>query len=1084
MLRYIIGISFITLVIIIVRALSDGKILKRHQYAIWLIIPVCMILLPFLNINVQIVKENETVLPEINETVSFNDPGNTAMVVQIENDQNEQTINYSTTAIDKETVADDQVAEEQKAVPAGRKTSGDLDWGSLLQYVSLSVSAVLIITLIVYNASFMIYCKRNSRYISRDTESGLKIYGIDLKGTPFLLLNRIYVDSESGESNKYTICHEACHHKHKDYIWIWLRYLVLALNWYNPVIWVAFILSGRDCELACDEEVLSVYGNESATDYAKTLYGMMKKRVNVPFSFTVSTGMNNGYKTMKRRITSIKHPAKNSYKALSMCLAAVLLFSSCTFIKPENVRKISKDDPWFDTDIIEVETGAESRITGSTYNEYIGSDDQYYILYTGGHYVTTEEEENSADFYYNDYNFYFVAVVDKNTKQTVTTIDLKKDLARYEYPQNTYYSNGIITVQSDSKVRDYDPMTGELIDTRNGRNFDIGTISRRYKVGEYEVESLMMYPETGRNYCTLEIRDPDGNSSEIEIKDFDKNVYVYAVLEISDTKAVLPTSIANKKVYYELDLPTAGLSVGDEKDYEWLDTAYFSRAVAGSDGMVYYNTGYGIFRLDAANKKTEEVLSFNWCDLNKGLIENFNLVECSKDSFILFGTYDETNVYDGKKGDTANLIEITKAGKNPHAGKTILELYDRFGVDKYTGEAIRTFNQTNGKYYIEVTNRYKYSDFYDSNDDDNNDDVAALSGINGRAKLSSKLAIDIMNGEGPDILMNVSGLEHLNTSESLADLSPYVKDFDSDRYFTNIIEGSKTDGALYQLPISFGVEGIIAKTKDAGSYGNGFTFDEYTQFVDEVANGKDPIIYGQAVYFSMLFSGMSDEFVSNGKVDLSGPEFKALADYVRDNVREEGISMNAWYQSTQSDGPQPKAALEEHIDGIADYFVKGMMIAAYGKGVSLLGIPSFDGRGPRFVPTCSVAVSAKTVDKKACGEFVKILLSDEIQSKIALNDRFVISREAFKNAGSVAIEYFNNGGSTSTGNRVRSDFTTKDIDFIENMILGCSGIKKEDSDISIILIEEMPPYFLGQKDLDAVIKIAEDRIQKVLDERG
>ena len=160
------------------------------------------------------------------------------------------------------------------------------------------------------------------------------------------------------------------------------------------------------------------------------------------------------------------------------------------------------------------------------------------------------------------------------------------------------------------------------------------------------------------------------------------------------------------------------------------------------------------------------------------------------------------------------------------------------------------------------------------------------------------------------------------------------------------------------------------------------------------------------------------------------------------------------------------------------------MIKAYGKGVSLLGIPSFDGRGPRFAPTCSVAVSAKAVDKKACGEFVKILLSDEIQTRIALNDRFVISREAFKNAGSVAIEYFNNGGSTSTGNRVRSDFTTQDIDFIENTILGCSGIKKEDSDISIILIEEMPPYFLGQKDLDAVIKIAEDRIQKVLDERG
>lgn len=41
-----------------------------------------------------------------------------------------------------------------------------------------------------------------------------------------------------------------------------------------------------------------------------------------------------------------------------------------------------------------------------------------------------------------------------------------------------------------------------------------------------------------------------------------------------------------------------------------------------------------------------------------------------------------------------------------------------------------------------------------------------------------------------------------------------------------------------------------------------------------------------------------------------------------------------------------------------------------------------------------------------------------------------------------------------------------------------------DSEINIILIEEMPAYFLGQKELDAVVKIAQDRAQKVLDERG
>ena len=52
MLRYIIGISLISIGVIIIRAISSGKILKKHQYAIWLIIPLCMILLPFVKINI------------------------------------------------------------------------------------------------------------------------------------------------------------------------------------------------------------------------------------------------------------------------------------------------------------------------------------------------------------------------------------------------------------------------------------------------------------------------------------------------------------------------------------------------------------------------------------------------------------------------------------------------------------------------------------------------------------------------------------------------------------------------------------------------------------------------------------------------------------------------------------------------------------------------------------------------------------------------------------------------------------------------------------------------------------------------
>ena len=99
-----------------------------------------------------------------------------------------------------------------------------------------------------------------------------------------------------------------------------------------------------------------------------------------------------------------------------------------------------------------------------------------------------------------------------------------------------------------------------------------------------------------------------------------------------------------------------------------------------------------------------------------------------------------------------------------------------------------------------------------------------------------------------------------------------------------------------------------------------------------------------------------------------------------------------------------------------------------------------------------------------------------------MNDQFVLNRNAFRNAGEKAIESINNAGGFNPTNKVV--LTTNDIDRVENVILSCSRIDSVNSSISIILIEEMPAYFTGQKDLDSVIKIAQDRVQKVLDERG
>jgi hypothetical protein len=73
--------------------------------------------------------------------------------------------------------------------------------------------------------------------------------------------------------------------------------------------------------------------------------------------------------------------------------------------------------------------------------------------------------------------------------------------------------------------------------------------------------------------------------------------------------------------------------------------------------------------------------------------------------------------------------------------------------------------------------------------------------------------------------------------------------------------------------------------------------------------------------------------------------------------------------------------------------------------------------------------------------------------------------------------------SIGTNVTIRIKFTTEDIDNLENVILSCSKADSVDAAINMILIEEMPAYFAGQKTLEQVIPVMQNRIQKVLDER-
>ena len=332
MLRYIIGVTLIAAAIMLIRRLADGRMLRKHQYAIWLLIPLYMLISPFLRIKVTVTDEISSLIPEAFEKAVYENAyiDDAVPFAELEKDDLPEVV-FEQGEVQEQ--AEDTEFLSNTAAP-DRIVRKHINTGTVLNCIYVSVTAAAVIVLTAYNAGFVIFCRRKRTYLGTDPKSGLKVYGISHRGVPFLLFNGIYVDPDPSRISEYAICHEACHFKHGDFVWVILRHLVLALNWYNPVIWAAFILSGRDCELACDEEVINVYGTDHAETYAEALVMQMQRKSEF-YRFTMTTGMRSGFKSMKRRIVSIKHPAKKSLKAIAMSLASLIVISGFAVLEPK-----------------------------------------------------------------------------------------------------------------------------------------------------------------------------------------------------------------------------------------------------------------------------------------------------------------------------------------------------------------------------------------------------------------------------------------------------------------------------------------------------------------------------------------------------------------------------------------------------------------------------------------------------------------------------------------------------------------------------------------------------------------------------
>ena len=160
------------------------------------------------------------------------------------------------------------------------------------------------------------------------------IFQCETVSSPFvlgILKPKIYLPySMDGNNLDHVVAHEQAHIKRKDHWWKPLGFLLLTVYWFNPLMWVAYILLCRDIELACDEKVIAELGNEQRADYTQALVACAVNRRMIaacPLAF--------GEVGVKDRVKSIMNYRKPTFWIIGVSVLVCVVVAVCFLTNPE-----------------------------------------------------------------------------------------------------------------------------------------------------------------------------------------------------------------------------------------------------------------------------------------------------------------------------------------------------------------------------------------------------------------------------------------------------------------------------------------------------------------------------------------------------------------------------------------------------------------------------------------------------------------------------------------------------------------------------------------------------------------------------
>ena len=305
MLKDALTLSALIAAVLLVRAAFKTRVPKRLLYALWLVV-LLKLCLPGTAYALPLLPAEQTAAAQQTET-----PAQPAPAAQ----QPTQAAAQPQTPVQQPASQPQEAAKPAAAMPLVTEP---------VLVIWFCGSALLGLWLFVTWLVFTVRLRRSRRFLGR--RGRVRIYAAGSISSPCLagLIPAVYLteDVVQTDAAEFVLRHELTHLRHLDPLWSFCRAAAVTVYWWNPFVWLAAFVSGRDAELACDEAVAAKLSPAQRVAYARAILAQAPRK---------AAALSLAGPPVKERIVFLTRKQRTSVLCVVLALLLTGTATGCSF---------------------------------------------------------------------------------------------------------------------------------------------------------------------------------------------------------------------------------------------------------------------------------------------------------------------------------------------------------------------------------------------------------------------------------------------------------------------------------------------------------------------------------------------------------------------------------------------------------------------------------------------------------------------------------------------------------------------------------------------------------------------------------